>query len=157
MFKYNEWSDLKNSTALVKPLSKTDDSRILCLNENEEECYYLFSDFDTKKKVEERTSTSIEEVIQSLIDDSIYDGSELPNKEDEDVPDDDNPDPDDPNPDPDNPDPDNPDPDNPDDPDDPNPKPDPKPDEDKEGFLYDKELLLKLKYKKGIFYKDNIV
>ena len=143
MFKYNEWSDLKNSTALVKPLSKTDDGRILCLNENEEECYYLFSDFDTKKKVEERTSTSIEEVIQSLIDDSIYDGSELPNKEDEDVPDDDNPDPDDPNP----------DPDNPDDPDNPNPKPD----EDKEGFLYDKELLLKLKYKKGIFYKDNII
>ena len=76
MFKYNEWSDLKNSNSLVKPLSKTDDGKILCVNENGEECYYTFSDFDAKKKVEERTTSTVEEIIQSFEDDADNDGSE---------------------------------------------------------------------------------
>ena len=41
MFKYNDWSDLKDSDILVMPIRKEGD-KILCLTENEEEIYFDF-------------------------------------------------------------------------------------------------------------------
>ena len=52
MFKYNDWSDLKDSDILVMPIRKEGD-KILCLTENEEEIYFDFDDFDFDKFYEE--------------------------------------------------------------------------------------------------------
>ena len=129
MFKYNEWSDLKNSNSLVKPILKEEDGRVLCINENGEECYYVFDDFDLKKKPEDRTTSTIEEIIQGLgdepepepepdiKDDSKNDGTELPKEEENEIEEyEDTP----------------------------------------EGFYYEDKYLKLLNLKKGIFYKDNI-
>lgn len=123
MFKYNEWSDLKDFDKLVKPLYKNEEGQIVCIDENDEECFYLPSDFDIEKKVEDRNikeedeEPKEEESENEYIDDSLYDGSELPKENDDSKPEyEDTP----------------------------------------EGFYYKPEFLLKLKLKKGIFYKDNI-
>lgn len=93
MFKYNEWSDLIDGS-LVKPLSKTESGKILCLTQNNEEKEYSFEDFDFDKTVEQRET--IKEIVKEatkeidesdepkspeISDDSLYDGSETLSEE----------------------------------------------------------------------------
>ena len=58
MFKYNDWSDLKDSDILVMPIRKEVD-KILCLTENEEEIYFDFDDFDFDKTPGERQNIDV--------------------------------------------------------------------------------------------------
>lgn len=54
MFKYNELSDLLNSSELVIPLEMTSSGSIRCIDKDGNECFYEFEDFDFDKLVEER-------------------------------------------------------------------------------------------------------
>ena len=82
MFKYNELSDLKDGS-LVIPISKLEDGRILCIDNEGQECYHTSNEFDLRKKPEDRV---IEEPTplepdpasepEEIIDDSNYDGTE---------------------------------------------------------------------------------
>ena len=62
MFSFNEWSDLKDTSELVKPLyvSEDDSSTVVCETVDGEEVVYNFDDFDFDKTVEERTVSTSE-------------------------------------------------------------------------------------------------
>ena len=62
MFKYNDWSDLKDSDILVMPIRKEGD-KILCLTEDEEEIYFDFDDFDFDKTPGERQNIDVTIII----------------------------------------------------------------------------------------------
>lgn len=78
MFKWNELSDLLDGT-LVTPLSKTDSGNILCLNEDGTQSEYSYDDFDFEKTIDERSETTVSEVVDTMdsdSDDAEIDGSE---------------------------------------------------------------------------------
>ena len=75
MFAYNELSDLLNGE-LVIPIEKRG-KKILCLNSNNEEVEYSFSDFDFDKTIEERSF---------IVKDSSEDSSEEQSSSDDTTP-----------------------------------------------------------------------
>lgn len=101
MFKYGELSDLKDGS-LVTPFSKTENG-IRCLDADGNECFYSFDDFDFEIKPEDRVATKEPEPEEpeqpevpeepkipeeKLTDDSIYDGTDIPQKDEDPVDDD---------------------------------------------------------------------
>jgi hypothetical protein len=64
MFKYNEWSDLKDSNRLVMPIRK-ENGRVYCLTDTNEEVYFNFDDFDFDKTPGERSQG-----VEIIIDDN---------------------------------------------------------------------------------------
>ena len=62
MFKYNEWSDLKDSDRLVMPIRK-EGTKVYCLTENDEEVCFDFDDFDFDKTPGER-SQGVEVIVE---------------------------------------------------------------------------------------------
>lgn len=107
MFKYGELSDLKDGS-LVTPFSKTENG-IRCLDADGNECFYSFDDFDFEIKPEDRIATKEPEPEEpeepkepeqpeipeepetpeeKLADDSVYDGTDIPQKDEDPVDDD---------------------------------------------------------------------
>lgn len=93
MFRYGELSDLLDGS-LVTPFSKTENG-IRCLDADGNECFYSFDDFDFDKKPEDRVSASEPEEPpepapapetpekEELEDDSVYDGTDTPKKDED--------------------------------------------------------------------------
>lgn len=102
MFRYGELSDLKDGT-LVTPFSKTENG-IRCLDADGNECFYSFDDFDFEKKPGDRVIAKEPETPEEpspepiaepeepeipsedqeeLADDSVYDGTDVPQKDED--------------------------------------------------------------------------